>query len=100
MVPSYNDFLTTILASDLKLLALWAMGERTATTDETEAAGFKAAGDRLYAAGLLERFNPAVELRSETNWYTFDGRLAPQAVPYVAYAASERIVLSRDPIPA
>lgn len=97
---SYNDFIANAQEADINALAILAAGTQVKTTNASEADGYQAQCQRLYDAGLLTRFARGLEMTSDgVSWHTFDGRLAPEAVPYIAQAAKERVLLSRNPIP-
>lgn len=96
---SYAVFLAEAQENDVRTLSLLASGERIGTTNAAEADAFFAQCQRLYDAGLLERVNRGYEDKDGVLWQTFDGRVRPEAMVYVAQCAMERLILSRAPIP-
>ena len=96
---TYASFLANAQESDIRMLALLAQGEVVKTLDSVEGDGYQAAGLRLYNAGVLTRMRRSIEVIGTDTWHVFDGRVAPQAMVYVATAAMERVKLSRVEIP-
>lgn len=95
---SYEDFLANAQEADVRALALLCNGEVVRTNNAQEAEGYQAMGVRLFDAGLLSRFRRSLEVINNQPWHVFDGQVHPVAITYIATAAMERVVLSRDPI--
>ena len=95
----YTSFLANALDADISALAYMGAGVVIGTTTQAEALTFQQQGDRLYDAGLLRRFRSGREVRGGETWFIFDGELSVEAQNYVAQAAKERVILSRDPLP-
>lgn len=95
----YATFLLNANNADVAALATLASGTVVATPDPVEAEAYRQQGQRLYDAGLLIRFRIGQEERSGATWYTYDAILSPTALNYVAQCASERLILSREPLP-
>lgn len=96
---SYDIFLQEANTDDVKLMNLFAMGQRISTTDAAEADLYHAAIQRLFEAQVVTRAVQGWEWKSDTLWYTFDATVDPVAAGYLATAASERLTLSRLPLP-
>lgn len=96
---SYDVFIANAEEDDIHGLALLANGEIIRTPDEAEAATYEARGMRLRNAGLLTRFRRSHEDDGGQVWHVFDAVVHPVAITYVARAAKERVIISRDPLP-
>ena len=92
-IISYENFKANALPGDLSALATLLAGERIATTDPVEAANYQAVADRLYQPGVevLTKVTRSVERIAGQEWVTFEARVDPVAVGYVARLAGEAL---------
>lgn len=99
-IISYNDLLANALEADLFALGVLACSEVIKTTDPVQADEYQAQGLRLFSDGVecLTRFTRGVERSGGQVWHTFEGRVDPVAVSYLAQLAVDRITLSREPL--
>lgn len=95
----YDDFIANASAEDIRVLNLFAMGQRIEFNDPVQADAMFAQVERLDAAGFIIRANRGYERRSNVLWQTFEAFIEPVAANYLARAASERVQLSREPLP-
>lgn len=95
---TYDVFIANVQEADLRALTTLSTGDTIKTMDPAEADAYQVQGIRLYDAGLLTRFRRSIEVIGGETWQVFDGRLHPQAIPYVAQCAMERVMLSRNPV--
>lgn len=96
---TYDQFLANAQPEDIRVLNLFAMGQRIQHTDTAEADGLVQRIARLDTAGFLLRTTRGYERKEGVLWQTFEGFVDPQAASYLARAASERVQLSRLPLP-
>ena len=75
------------------------MGQPIRHTDPAEADAVFARIVRLEGAGFILRASRAYERRDGVLWQSFEAVVEPAATGYLARAASERIQLSRAPLP-
>lgn len=100
MIITYETFLAQAQPADVQALNFLAMNQSVKTQDPVEADAMQAQGQRLFDAGLLTRLTRSLDRASDgTVWHVFEGRVDPVGATYVARAASERLTLSRLPIP-
>ena len=95
-IPTYAEFLQGAEETDVRLMNFFAMGQRISTQDPVEADQFYAALERLFGYEVLTRAVRGWERRNDGVWYTFDAVIDPVAATYVARAAMERLIFSRD----
>lgn len=95
----YATFLALAEAEDIRVLNLLAQGHKLQFNVAEEAEAMQARIDRLDAAGFVVRDSRHRERRSDGLWIIFEALIEPAASIYVANAASERVQLSRDPLP-
>jgi hypothetical protein len=99
--PSYNDFIAGVQQADMRALALLTNGNVIQTTENTEADAIYAQLQRLFQYEMINLPKRGYNrLTDGTIWQTFEARVTPTALNYMAQAAMERIILSRAPIPA
>lgn len=96
---SYDQFVATIEAEDIRVLNLFAMGQRPTFNDTVEGDAMLARAMRLFDAGLLLRPTLSWEKRDGATWRIFEGFVDPAAAAYLARIASERVLIHRDPLP-
>ena len=99
-IISYAVFLANAQPGDVRALALLSDGSVIKTMDPVEADTYEAIGVRLYNAGVVTRFRRAIETIGGETWHVFDGRVAPQAMVYIADAARSFIESEQAPDPA
>lgn len=107
MTPiDYNSFVANVNEDDLAMLTSFLVGvEVLANTPELGDALFVQA-QRLYNAGMITDVSRryydtgTANAPAPVTWQGFLGKLHPVAVGYVGRLARERVMLSRDPIPA
>lgn len=97
---SYPIFLANAQAADIRLLTDFVQGVRIQTADGAEADAIFDGAVRLYSAGLVEKLHRIYEEKNNTLTQSFDGYVTAVGRAYLAQLANERLVLSRDPIPA
>lgn len=103
MTPiDYNTFLANVNPDDLAMLTSFIVGvDVQAQADATLADTLFAQAVRLNSAGLLTSLQRKYAYDSNSNLLqSFSGTVSPVAAGYVAQLARERIILSRDPVPA
>ena len=100
VIIDYATFLANAQENDVRALTLLAGGNTIKTMDATEADSYEAIGVRLFNAGLVTRFRRSLEVQTTDQWHVFDGMVHPTALSYVAQCAMERVMLSREVIPA
>lgn len=96
---SYPEFLAQTPIDDVRLLNLISQGQQIKFDNAPEADAMYEQLNRLEQDGLLLRFERSYERVDGVRWYLFEGIVDPVAAVYLANAASERLVLSRDPLP-
>lgn len=96
----YATFLALAQAEDIRVMNLLAQGQRLEFNDPAEADAMFLQIGRLDEAGFILRMSRHYERRSGVLWQGFDAVIDPVASTYLAQAASERVRLSRDPLPA
>lgn len=96
---SYAEFLALAQPEDIRVLNLLAQGQKLEFNNPAEADAMFQQFERLDSAGFIIRFNRAYERRSGVLWQSFDALVEPVASIYLATAASERVLYSRDPLP-
>lgn len=96
---TYTQFLELAQEDDVRALTLFAGGEVIHTQSTEEAASFTNTLDRLWLGGTVTRVKSGREEIGDQTWFTFEARVKPAALVYVANAAKERLVLSRVPLP-
>lgn len=97
---SYNDFIANVNEADLAMMTEFIQGNRITTTVAAEADALYAQAERLFTAGVVFRVVRGWELKGGVLEYSFDGYVDPVGAGYIAKAAKERVVLSREPLPA
>ena len=96
---SYDEFIANASADDIRILNLFAMGQKIEFNDPAQADAMFAQVERLDAAGFVIRAHRGYERRAGALWQTFEAFIEPVAANYLARAASERVQLSREPLP-
>jgi hypothetical protein len=96
---TYEEFLANVNEDDLGMLTTFAQGNRAITRNAQEAEALFTQATRLFTAGMVWRVVRGYEQKSDGVEYQFDGYLSPVAFGYVAKAARERVMISRDPLP-
>ena len=97
---SYPEFLANAQAEDIRVLNLLAQGQRLEFSSPAEADAMFQHIERLDSAGFVIRVSRVYERRSGVLWQSFEALIEPVASTYLAKAASERVLLSREPLPA
>jgi len=96
---SYEDFLTNADSEDIRVMNLLSQGQTISFNDGGEAEAMFQRVVRLDSAGFILRASRHYERVDGVLWQRFDGLIDPVAANYLARAASERVQLSRDPLP-
>lgn len=96
---TYNEFLANAEAEDIRVMNLLSQGQRIRFNDAAEADAMFQRIARLDTAGFVLRASRSYERIDNTLWQVFDGLIDPIAATYLARAASERVQLSRLPLP-
>lgn len=97
----YTDFIASVQKSHLDLLAAFAGGVRV-RSPESDTAQVDALRQQcldLFNAELLDRVAEGYEREGGVVWHTFDGYANAVATGYVQRLATDRIALSREPLP-
>lgn len=102
--PSYNQFIGGVQEADLRALALLTNGNVIQTDNAVEAEAIFAQLNRLFDYNMISKPKRGwdkvdLDLPTEKVWYTFECRVTSTALNYIAQAAMERVILSRDPLP-
>ncbi|WP_396616810.1 hypothetical protein ACHZ97_04330 [Lysobacter soli] len=97
---TYEQFLADTEVEDIRVLNLLSQGQRIQFNDLAQATAMGERVARLEDAGLVLRWTHSRERVDGAIWHGFDGLVDPVAAAYLARAASERVVLSRNPLPA
>jgi hypothetical protein len=99
-VIDYPTFLAQAQAEDIRVLNLLAQGQALQFTNASEADAMFQRIVRLDTAGFVLRASRTYERRDGVMWQVFEALIDPIASGYLAQAASERVLLSRVPLPA
>jgi hypothetical protein len=99
-VITYAEFLANAQPEDIRVMNLLAQGQKLEFNDPAEAESMFQQILRLDTAGFVLRTARVFERRSGVLWQSFDALIDPVASTYLAKAASERVLLSREPLPA
>lgn len=94
----YPQFLANADSEDIRVMNLLSQGQTVSFSDAAEADAMFARIARLDEAGFVVRASRHYERVDGTLWQRFEGLIEPVAAGYLAKAASERVLLSRDPI--
>lgn len=96
----YNDFVATVDPAALTMLTAFVVGQRVQAADATEAATLEAQADSLFQAGMVTEYH-VIKLETGGQVITaFDGFATTAGKAYIGVLAKERVILSRDPVPA
>lgn len=100
-VLPYDQFVAAVQKTHLDLLASFAGGLRVRApeTDQEQIAALRQQCLDLFNAELLDRVAEGYEREGGVVWRTFDGYANTIAIAYVQRLASDRVALSRDPLP-
>ncbi|WFC43169.1 hypothetical protein [Pseudoxanthomonas sp. SE1] len=96
---SYEDFLTNAEPEDIRVMNLLSQGQTISFEDSSEAEAMFQRIARLDGAGFVLRASRHYERVDGVLWQRFEGLIDPVAANYLARAASERVQLSREPLP-
>lgn len=96
---SYEQFLQLADAEDIRVLNLLSQGQSLKFDNAGDADQLFARIERLDTAGFVIRASRHYERREGTMWQSFEALIDPVASTFVAKAASERVLISRDPLP-
>lgn len=95
----YPTFLANAEPEDIRLMNLLSQGHKLTYTDDAEARAVFQRIQRLDTAGFVVRCSHHYERRNGVLHQSFEALIEPAAAVYLADAASERIQLSREPLP-
>lgn len=97
----YNTFVAQVQKTHLDLLATFTAATRVRVqeSDTQQIDAIRQQCLELFNVELLERVAEGYERVNGETWRTFDGYVVNVAHGYVQRLASERIALSRDPLP-
>ena len=95
----YPTFLANAEPEDIRLMNLLSQDHKLTYTDPAEADAVFQRIQRLDTAGFIVRCSHHYERRDNALLQSFEALIVPAAAVYLADAASERIRLSRDPLP-
>ena len=98
-IITYATFLAAAQEADVQALATLANGTIVRTQSAEEAEVFQAQAERLFGAEVITGFKRGKERVAGAVWHTFEGRVDPVAAVYIAKAAMERLMLSREELP-
>jgi hypothetical protein len=96
----YTTFLAQAQAEDIRVLNLLSMGQSLQFNATAEADAMFQRIVRLDDAGFVLRASRHYERRDGVRWQILEALIDPIAATYLARAASERVLLSRVPLPA
>lgn len=96
---TYEEFLANAEAEDIRILNLLSQGQEIKFTDGAEADTMFQRVVRLDTAGFIVEASRSYRRIDGVLWQTFSALIDPVASTYLARAASERILLSRLPLP-
>lgn len=96
---TYAEFLANAQPEDIRVMNLLAQGQKLEFNDPAEAESMFQQILRLDSAGFVLRAARVYERRSGVLWQSFEALIDPVASTYLAKAASERVLLSREPLP-
>lgn len=96
----YPTFLQLAEAEDIRVMNLLSQGQPLEFVDPAEADSMFLRILRLDEAGFVLRLSRHYSRRDGVVWQTFEALIEPGASTFLARAASERVQLSRDPLPA
>lgn len=96
----YATFLAQAQAEDIRVLNLLSMGQSLQFNVAADADAMFQRIARLDDAGFVLRASRIYERRDGVIWQRFEALIDPMASTYLARAASERVLLSRSPLPA
>lgn len=99
--PTYEAFIAGVQEADIRALAFLTNANIIESSDNVEADAIKAQLTRLFQYEMINKPTEKFDRRNDgTIWRQFEARVEPIALNYIARAAMERVILSRDPIPA
>lgn len=98
----YDQFVAQVQPGHLNLLATFTAGTRVrvAQSDTAQIDTIRQQCLELFTSELLDRVAEGYERVGTETWRTFDGYVNEVASGYVNRLATDRIALSRDPLPA
>lgn len=97
---TYDQFIANAEPEDIRVLNLLSQGQEIKFSVAADADAMFQRLVRLESAGFLLRTNRAYYRVDGVLWQSFTALIEPAASVYLAQAASERLALSRDPLPA
>lgn len=97
---TYEQFIQLAEPQDIFTLNELSQGHAPAFNDGAEADVYFARIVRLNDAGFIVKASRHYEPKEGVMWQSFTAVIDPQATVYLARAAMERVIISRDPIPA
>lgn len=96
---SYAQFLASAQPEDIRVMNLFAMGQKIEFDNAAQADDMFARVGRLDSAGFVLRMSRTYENRAGVVWQRFEAFIDPVASTYLSTAAAERVQLSRLPLP-
>jgi hypothetical protein len=96
---TYDQFIANVNENDLAVLTSFSVGKRIICLTQQEADAMIVQCERLREAGMCWRIVYAKENKAGGVEFQFDGYVDPVGAGYIAKAARERVMISRDPLP-
>lgn len=95
----YPTFLQLAESEDIRVMNLLSQGQTLEFDEPAEADAMFLRILRLDEAGFIVRLSRHYTRRDGIVWQGFEALIEPSASTFLARAASERVQLSRDPLP-
>lgn len=101
--PSYQDFISNATPEDVQALGHLMYGMQVQTSDPVQAEVIFAQLERLFTYNMISKpkrgWDKVIEgtppNETEQVWFTFEARVTPTAINYMAKAAMERAVIAQ-----